>query len=51
MELPTHEQIDAFYKEWFTENYAAPCGKTPPTVIAFTLALMDKFIAPQLEQD
>lgn len=51
MELPSSEQIDAYYKEWFTANYMAPCGKTPPAVLAFSLAMLEKFIAPQFKED
>lgn len=51
LELPTSEQIDTYYKEWFTENYMAPCGKTPPAVLAFSLAMLEKFIVPQLTED
>ena len=50
VEFPSTEQIDAYYKEWFTENYMAPCGKTPPAVLAFCEAMLQKFIAPQVEQ-
>jgi hypothetical protein len=50
VDLPTPEQIDAHYKQWFTENYVAPCGKTPPTVIAFVQDVLETFIKPQLEQ-
>lgn len=51
VELPSTEQIDAYYKQWFAENYVAPCGKTPPAVLAFCEAMLEKFIAPQLEQE
>jgi hypothetical protein len=49
VDLPTADQIDAYYKEWFAENYVTPCGKTPPTVIQFTLDLLERFVVPQLK--
>lgn len=50
LNLPTSDQVDAFYKQWFKQNYLTPCGKTPPSVIQFVLAAFAEF-TPSIDPD
>ena len=43
MSKPGKEEIDAFYKEWWLENFMIPLNKTPMGLTDFIGAFYDKY--------
>jgi hypothetical protein len=51
MPCPTREEIDAYYKDWWRENYMQPLNKTPMGLIDFLLDFHAKYCEQPAEVD